>query len=344
MLVFILTLLIWFGGALTKVSRGTRYAVILFICALFIVGNLLLSQDHVLRAWITGQATMAAFAIALVIGYLMMFSRLRARAPKQEEIKVDPKSFAEEELDRYARHIVLREIGGLGQKRLKNARVLVIGAGGLGSPALMYLAASGVGTIGIIDDDIVDKSNLQRQIIHDTPLVGEDKVRSAMQRIAAINPHVEVRPYKRRLDAEIASDLFSDYDLVLDGTDNFETRYLVNATCVSLGKPLVSGALSQWEGQLTVFDPAHGGPCYQCVFPEAPAAGLAPSCAEAGVFAPLPGVIGTMMAAEAVKVITQAGDPLVGRMTIYDALYADHRTINLSPRSECPTCGHISRS
>jgi molybdopterin/thiamine biosynthesis adenylyltransferase len=208
----------------------------------------------------------------------------------------------------------------------------------------MYLAASGVGTIGIIDDDTVDKSNLQRQIIHDTPLVGEDKVRSAMQRIEAINPHVEVRPYKRRLTSEIANDLFAEYDLVLDGTDNFETRYLVNATCVSLGKPLVSGALSQWEGQLTVFDPARGGPCYQCVFPEAPAAGLAPSCAEAGVFAPLPGVIGTMMAAEAVKVITQAGDPLIGRMTIYDALYADHRTINLSPRSECPTCGHISRS
>ncbi|MDK3019589.1 HesA/MoeB/ThiF family protein [Pseudodonghicola flavimaris] len=249
--------------------------------------------------------------------------------------------YAEGEITRYARHIVLRELGGPGQTRLKTARVLVIGAGGLGSPALMYLAAAGVGTIGVIDGDTVDASNLQRQVIHTEARIGMPKVFSAELAMQALNPHVQVRPYHRPLEPEMAPALFADYDLILDGTDNFETRYLVNRVAVAQGKPLVSGALAQWEGQLSVFDPAHGAPCYQCIFPEAPAPGLAPSCAEAGVIAPLPGVIGTMMAMEAIKVIAGTGAPLRGAMLIYDGLYAETRRIGLKPRPDCPVCGGV---
>ena len=264
------------------------------------------------------------------------YARKRAQAPKAA-----PRGglFSETELERYARHIVLREIGGPGQKALKEARVLVIGAGGLGSPALLYLAAAGVGTIGVIDEDTVENSNLQRQVIHDDRDIGLPKVRSAADAMRAQNPSVAVRPYARRLTDEIAADLFADYDLILDGTDNFETRYLSNATACALGKPLVSGALSQWEGQVSVFDTARGTPCYQCIFPEAPAPGLAPSCAEAGVLGPLPGVVGSMMAAEAVKVVTGAGTPLRGEMLIYDALYGETRKIALKKRPDCPVCG-----
>jgi molybdopterin/thiamine biosynthesis adenylyltransferase len=244
-------------------------------------------------------------------------------------------------LDRYARHIVLREIGGPGQKALKEAKVLVIGAGGLGSPALMYLAAAGVGTIGVIDDDVVDNSNLQRQVIHRDSDIGFPKVRSAMQAMTAQNPYVEVRPYQRRLTPEIAEGLFADYDLILDGTDNFDARYLANETCVALGKPLISGALSQWEGQVSVFAPHLGTPCYQCIFPEVPAPGLAPSCAEAGVVGPLPGVVGSMMAVEAVKLISGAGQALLGDMLIYDALWGETRKIAINPREDCPICQKI---
>ena len=217
--------------------------------------------------------------------------------------------------------------------------VLVIGAGGLGSPALLYLAAAGVGTIGVIDDDVVDSGNLQRQVIHRDAHIGMPKVFSAEAAMKALNPYVTVRPYKRRLTEEIAGALLADYDLVLDGTDNFDTRYLVNRAAVARGLPLVSGALSQWEGQVSVFDPKTGGPCYRCIFPEAPAAGLAPSCAEAGVLAPLPGVIGSMMAVEAIKQITGAGQVLRGEMLIYDALWGETRKIALKRRAECPDCG-----
>ena len=233
---------------------------------------------------------------------------------------------------------MLREIGGPGQKRLKAAKVLVVGAGGLGSPALMYLAAAGVGTIGVIDDDVVEGSNLQRQIIHTDGRIGMAKVQSAEIAMKALNPFIEVRPYKRRLDQGIAADLVAEYDLVLDGTDNFDTRYLVNRACVAAGKPLISGAITQWEGQLSLYHPAAGGPCYECIFPVRPAPGMVPTCAEAGVAAPLPGVIGAMMAMEAVKWITGAGQGLAGRLMIHDALYGETRMIAVKRREGCGCC------
>ena len=274
-------------------------------------------------------------AVALVLGYRKILAALRLRAQGDGP---DDRDNGANELERNARHIVLREIGGPGQKRLKAARVLVIGAGGLGSPVLQYLAAAGVGTIGVIDDDVVENSNLSRQIIHKDASIGMPKVFSAKAEMQAQNPHVTVQTYHRRLTEDIASDLFADYDLILDGTDNFDTRYLVNRTCVALGKPLISGALSQWEGQISTFHPATSGPCYQCVFPTAPAPGLAPSCAEGGVLGPLPGVIGAMMAVEAVKEIAQAGEGLRGRMMIYDALFGENRVLKVGQRQGCPVC------
>jgi molybdopterin/thiamine biosynthesis adenylyltransferase len=250
-----------------------------------------------------------------------------------------PDKFREAELDRYARHILLREIGGPGQKRLKAAKVLVVGAGGLGSPVLLYLAAAGVGTIGVIDADVVETSNLQRQVIHTDARIGMPKVFSAEVAMRAINPFIEVRPYNRRLDEAVAAELIADYDLVLDGTDNFDTRYLVNRVCAQLGKPLIAAAITQWEGQLSLYDPAAGGPCFECVFPTRPAPGMVPTCAEAGVAAPLPGVIGAMMAMEAVKQITDAGEGLRGRLMIHDALYAETRVIAVKPRAGCAACG-----
>ncbi|RED11806.1 putative adenylyltransferase/sulfurtransferase MoeZ [Pontivivens insulae] len=247
-------------------------------------------------------------------------------------------SFSPEELERYARHIVLREVGGPGQAQLKAARVLIVGVGGLGAPAAMYLAAAGIGTLGLIDDDHVSLSNLQRQIIHDTQAVGTPKVESAARHIARLNPHVAVEGHDVQLDGTSAGEIIDGYDLVLDGTDNFATRYLVNRTCVAAGRPLISAAMTQWEGQLSLYDPARGGPCYECVFPEAPEAGLAPSCAEAGVIGALGGVMGSMMAMEAVKHLTGAGAPLRGRLLLHDALYAEHRTITIERRTDCPAC------
>ena len=247
-------------------------------------------------------------------------------------------AFTDEELERYARHIVLREIGGPGQRRLGAARVLCIGAGGLGSPALLYLAAAGVGTLGIVDDDAVSLSNLQRQVLHATERVGERKTESARAALAAVNPHVTVEAHAERLTPDNAARLVGGFDMVLDGSDNFDTRYLLNATCVAAGKPLIAAAIGQWEGQLSVYN--HGdGPCLACVFPERPAAGLAPSCAEAGVLGALAGVMGALQAAEAVKLITGAGEPLVGRLLLYDALWAEFRTIAAPRRADCPVCG-----
>ncbi len=278
--------------------------------------------------------------VALVLAYRFGLSRLRARHDAVEAPNTPQQgSFSPAELDRYARHIVLRELGGPGQKKLKQAKVLVVGAGGLGAPALQYLAAAGVGTIGIVDDDTVSVSNLQRQVIHRDADTGRPKVQSAADAIHAQNPFVTVRPYQRRLDAEIAPDLLADYDLVLDGTDNFDTRYLINRACVAAGVPLVSAAITQWEGQISLYHPAGDAPCYACVFPQAPAPELAPSCAEAGVIGALPGVVGSMMAAEAIKWITGAGQTLAGRLMIYDALYADARVINVKRRADCATCG-----
>jgi molybdopterin/thiamine biosynthesis adenylyltransferase len=243
-----------------------------------------------------------------------------------------------DELARYARHIVLHEIGGPGQQRLGAARVLVVGAGGLGSPALLYLAAAGVGTLGIVDDDSVSLSNLQRQVIHATAEIGRPKTASAAGALARLNPHVAVEPHPFRLDAASAGRLAAAYDLVLDGSDNFPTRYLVNAACVAAGRPLVSAAMSRWEGQLSVFDPARGGPCYQCLFPEPPAPELTPSCAQAGVIGALPGVMGAMMALEAIKLVARAGTPLRGALLVYDALEGEVRRIRTAARQDCPVC------
>ena len=277
--------------------------------------------------------------VAVVATYRFALRSLRRRATARVPItEVASAAFQPVELERYARHIMLREIGGAGQRKLKQARVLVIGAGGLGSPALLYLAASGVGRIGVVDPDVVENSNLQRQVIHSDDRIGMPKVHSAVAAMKALNPFLDLRAYARRLDAE-TGDLITEDDLILDGTDNFDTRYLVNRLAVAAGKPLIAAAITQWEGQISLYDPARGGPCFECVFPDRPAAGLVPSCAEAGVAAPLPGVIGTMMAMEAVKYLTGAGETLRGRLMIYDGLYADARVISTKPRAGCEACG-----
>lgn len=340
LLVLAMAAAIWGAGLATRTPRSMRFGAIGLLWVGVVVGHLVLPEGHSLRAATGGSAApwvLLAGAVALVLGYRVFLRRLRGRAQPVEKAQ-ETGPFREAELRRYARHIILREVGGPGQLRLKKAKVLVVGAGGLGSPALMYLAAAGVGTIGVIDDDEVDGTNLQRQVIHSDADIGRSKAHSATDRMRAINPFIEVRPYARRLSPEEAEALVSDYDLVLDGTDNFDTRYLVNRACVAAGKPLISGALTQWEGQVSVFDPAHGAPCYQCIFPEAPAPGLALSCAEAGVIGPLPGVVGSIMAVEAVKVITGAGAALRGEMMIYDALWGETRKIRVKPRSDCPVC------
>lgn len=245
----------------------------------------------------------------------------------------------DDELDRYARHIVLREIGGPGQAKLRRARVLSVGAGGLGAPLLMYLAAAGVGTLGIVDDDTVDLSNLQRQVIHATQAVGRAKTDSAADTLARVNPGVGVARHALRLTSGNAGEVVAGYDLVCDGSDNFETRYLVNATCARLGIPLVAGAIGQWDGQLSLHDPARGGPCYACVFPDPPAAGLAPSCAEAGVVGALPGVVGSLMAMEVIKHVCGAGETLRGRLLVYDALSAEMRVLKIRRDPACGVCG-----
>ncbi len=344
-LILALAAAIWGLGALIGTPRGLRWGMIGALWGAVVLLQLVLPGGHALRLMTGGNAApwlLLGGAAGLVWVYARALGWLRARADKRKRTGAQaPKHglFPEAELERYARHIMLREIGGPGQKALKQARVLVIGAGGLGSPALLYLAAGGVGTIGVIDGDVVENSNLQRQVIHRHADIGRPKVQSAADAMRAQNPAVNVRVYHRRLTAEIAEALFADYDLILDGTDNFETRYLANAAAQAVGRPLVSGALSQWEGQISVFDPARGAPCYQCVFPEPPAPGLAPSCAEAGVLAPLPGVLGAMMAVETIKLITGAGKPLLGEMLIYDALYGETRKIALARRRDCPVCG-----
>lgn len=242
------------------------------------------------------------------------------------------------QLDRYARHILLREVGGAGQKKLLSARVLMVGVGGLGAPALLYLAAAGVGQITLVDDDVVSLSNLQRQVIHDTDAVGMPKVDSARRSLMRVNPDCQVVAIKARFGADNAAKLLAGHDLVLDGSDNFATRYALNAACVAARVPLISGAIGQWEGQLALFAPHLGGPCYACVFPERPADGMAPSCAEAGVMGALPGVVGAMMAAEAIKQITGAGQRLLGRLWLWDALYAEARVIDTPRDPQCPVC------
>jgi len=334
----------WFMG----VSRALVLALPAILLLIPIGFHLFLPPGHALRLMVGGSLLGwlwlgAGAAVVLVYGLGLRW--LKSRAPEvpttaaaaNEPVQSGP--FSEEELERYARHIILREIGGPGQLKLKRARVLVVGAGGLGSPALMYLAAAGVGHIGIIDDDTVSLSNLQRQILHASERVGMAKVESARRAIGAINPHVEVIPFNQRLSRENADQLLAGFDLVLDGSDNFKTRYLVNEVCVKHGLPLVAAAISQWEGQISLYDPANGTPCYACIFPREPAEGLAPTCAEAGVIGALPGVMGAMMAVEAIKHITGAGQPLKGEMLIYDALYGESRKMKLSRRDDCAVCG-----
>ncbi len=338
--VLLLAVGLWFGGARIGLSAGQRTTLLVGLWLVMVVTHLALPATHPLRVNTGGDVRawlVLALVVAGVLGYRRLLTRLHRRAEPPVPEQKGP--FAPGELPRYARHIILREIGGAGQRKLKQARVLVIGAGGLGSPALMYLAAAGVGTIGVIDDDEVETSNLQRQIIHAEDRTGMPKVFSAEKAMLALNPHVAVRPYKRRLTAEIAADLFADYDLVLDGSDNFDTRYLANEVCVKLGLPLIGGAITQWEGQLSVWHPGGGGPCYACVFPVRPAPGMVPTCAEAGVAAPLPGIIGAMMAMEAVKLLTGAGEVLRGRLMIHDALYAETRVIAVERRAGCEVCG-----
>jgi adenylyltransferase/sulfurtransferase len=243
-----------------------------------------------------------------------------------------------DEIKRYSRHLIMPEVGVDGQKKLKAGSVLCIGAGGLGSPAAMYLAAAGVGRIGIVDFDVVDFRNLQRQLLHGTSSVGRSKLESAKDRLRDLNPHVQIDTYETTVSSENALDLFKPYDVILDGTDNFPTRYLVNDACVLTGKPNAYGSIFRFEGQASVFATKEG-PCYRCLYPEPPPPGLVPSCAEGGVLGVLPGIIGVIQATEAIKLILGAGEPLIGRFLIYDALKMRFRELKLRKDPDCPVCG-----
>ena len=258
-----------------------------------------------------------------------------------------PPQLTDAQRDRYSRHLLLPEVGEGGQAKLLKSKVLLIGAGGLGSPAALYLAAAGVGTLGVVDADIVDASNLQRQVIHTTSRVGQPKVESAQKTITDLNPDVNVVPYPERVNSANVDRLFADYDVIVDGTDNFPTRYLVNDASVLLGKPVVHGSIFRFDGQLTTFMPPNAakklgieaGPCYRCLYPEPPPPHLAPSCQEAGVLGILPGVIGLLQATEAIKLILGRGDPLVGRLLTYDSLKMKFRELRLRRAPDCPVCG-----
>jgi adenylyltransferase/sulfurtransferase len=246
--------------------------------------------------------------------------------------------FNEEQLKRYSRHIILPEVGGKGQKKISGAKVLMVGAGGLGCPVGYYLAAAGVGTIAIVDNDEVELSNLQRQIAHSVKTLGVNKAESARQTFESLNPDVNIKTIKERLNSNNILDLMKDYDIVVDGTDNFPTRYLINDACVMLKKPLVSGAILRFEGQVTTVLPGEG-PCYRCLFEEPPPAGLVPSCQEAGVLGVLPGVIGALQATEVLKLILEKGKPLSGSLLIYDALGVNFRKVKIPKNEDCPICG-----
>ena len=242
------------------------------------------------------------------------------------------------EIRRYSRHLIMPEVGTEGQKKLKAAKVLMIGAGGLGSPLGLYLAAAGVGTLGLVEFDTVDESNLHRQVLYGRSDVGRPKLDAALGRLREVNPHITLVPHGVRLDSSNALDLFRGYDIVVDGTDNFPTRYLVNDACVLLGKPNVYGSIFRFEGQVSIFWAAEG-PCYRCLFPEPPPPGLVPSCAEGGVLGVLPGIIGSLQANEAIKLILGAGDPLIGRLLLFDALRMRFRELKLKKDPNCPVCG-----
>jgi len=339
---------LWGIGHLMGAPKQARLYMIGLLYVAVLAVQIIFPAGHPLREMTGGSADpwlILGGGVALVLAYRVLLGRLRGRAASLEaerEATLPSRAsgpFTDEELERYARHITLPDIGGGGQLALKQAKVLVVGAGGLGAPVLLYLAAAGVGRIGVIDADEVSLSNLQRQVIHRDADQGMPKVFSAQRAIADLNPNVEVRPYNRALTADIATELFAEYDLIIDGTDSFETRAMVNAGVVAAGRPVLAGAIAAWEGQVTLYDPAGGAPCMACVFPQAPAPGMAATCAETGVIGALPGVIGSMMALEAVKELTGTGAGLRGRMLIYDALHAETRIISVKRVADCPVCG-----
>lgn len=347
--VLFLAAVLWGIGHVMKTPLQARLYMLGLLYVAVLGVQVALPDGHPLRE-ATGSSPalwlLLGAGVVLVLGYRVLLGRLRGRAEEIEaEREADTKPadgpFLDVELERYARHITLPDVGGGGQLALKNASVLVVGAGGLGAPALFYLAAAGVGRIGVIDHDVVSLSNLQRQIIHTDDRTGMPKVFSAEMAVKALNPHVDLRPYNRELTEDVAETLFADFDLILDGTDSFVVRALVNRAAVAAGRPVIAGAISAWEGQITIYDPAGGAPCMACVFPEAPAPDLAATCAETGVIGALPGVVGSMMALEAVKEITGAGEGLRGRMLIYDALHGETRTINARRRADCAVCGGL---
>src|SRR5438067_10429068 len=262
-----------------------------------------------------------------------MISAFDPLAARAERVTLSP-----QEVARYSRHLIMPEVGMEGQKRLKAAGVLLIGAGGLGSPLGLYLAAGGIGRIGLVDFDVVDFSNLQRQVLHGTPDVGRSKLQSARDRLQAINPEVQLDLYETRLTSANALDILAPYDIVIDGTDNFPTRYLVNDVCVLLKKPNVYGSIFRFDGQASVFYPPHG-PCYRCLYPEPPPPGEVPSCAEGGVLGILPGLIGCIQATDAVKLLLGKGEPLIGRLLLYDALQMSFREFKVRRNPKCPICG-----
>src|SRR5438067_4706236 len=247
-------------------------------------------------------------------------------------------SLSKEEILRYSRHLIMPEVGMEGQQKLKAARVLCIGTGGLGSPLALYLTAAGVGTLGLVDFDVVDYTNLQRQIIHSTPDVGRPKLESAEEKLRALNPYVDIRKFETRLTSANALEIFREFDVVADGTDNFPTRYLVNDACVLTGKPNVYGSIFRFEGQASVFA-TKDGPCYRCLYPEPPPPGLVPSCAEGGVLGILPGLVGVIQATETIKLILGSGDSLIGRLLLVDAMAMRFRELKLRKNPDCPACG-----
>ncbi|UXU76187.1 MULTISPECIES: HesA/MoeB/ThiF family protein [unclassified Paracoccus (in: a-proteobacteria)] len=327
--------------------RGLALAAGLWLLALAV---LIAAPGSMLARLAGGDARVWALLggiLALLMAYRAGLRRLHRRAalpqaapepPQATPEAGDGAALTDPELDRYARHIVLRELGGPGQMALRRSRVLVVGAGGLGAPVCLYLAAAGVGHLTVADDDQVSLSNLQRQVIFRSQDADRPKAEAARQAMLALNPHVAVTALNRRIGPEDAA-LIAAQDLVIDGTDSFASRQVVNALCVAAGVPLVAGAIAQWEGQVTIWDPRRGAPCMACIFPQAPAQGLAPACAEAGVVGPLPGVIGSLMALEAIKTLTGAGEPLRGRMLILDGLFGENRVMRIARRPDCAVCG-----
>jgi len=328
---------LWGVGVAMGAPRQARWNMIGLLIIAVMVLQVVLPDGHPLREATGGDARLwglvLAFA-AVVVGYSAFLRKLKQRSEPVQVAAARTNSFSATELDRYARHIVLREVGGPGQRAIRDAKVLVVGAGGLGAPALQYLAAAGVGTIGVIDDDVVELSNLQRQVIHSEKTLGLHKVESAAARMRDLNSVITVETVARRFD-DTCGDLISDVDLVINGADNFSARYTLNDLCLEFGKPLIDGAVLEMEGQVSVFCHPDGGPCYRCLYPETPPADLAPSCAAAGVLGVVPGTIGMLQALEAAKLLAGFGKPLVGRLLSFDATESSFEEIAFS---KDPTC------